>query len=316
MKRIAVPAALILALIFAFAPACAPHGEKPAPTEPVQTASGSEAPEATVLGGFERAVTYPSRGVEVPAVVLMPERRAGEAVPFAVILHGHGGSNEGLARIAEALCGAGVASIRMDFPGCGQSREDFTQNNLTNMKEDTLRAIDYMASEYGLSRENVSLIGFSMGGRISLELIAEGRVSPEKLMLIAPAASTRELINLFGGKTAWESMKREAGERGYAEFDAGIIQRLGPEFFAAIERVEDPTPAAAERFTGDALVVWSRDDTVVPAYVSENAAEKLGARTLVFEYGGHLNGLYSGPDDPALLKMEEEAVRLFTEDGI
>ena len=50
MKRIAVPAALILALIFAFAPACAPRGEKPAPTEPVQTASGSEAPEATVLG--------------------------------------------------------------------------------------------------------------------------------------------------------------------------------------------------------------------------------------------------------------------------
>lgn len=315
MKRV-FPFAILLAVVLMLPLACSLRDNGSAPTEtavsePAASEPAASEPAAARLKGFEMAVTYPSRGICVHAAVNMPAREAGESLPLAVILHGHGGSNEGLCYIARALQNAGVASIRMDFSGCGASEESFTENNLINMKLDALAAIAYMEGEYGTDPSRVAFIGFSMGGRVALELVADGSAAPYKLMLIAPAASTKELINLFGGETAWDRMKREAGENGAAEFDAGVIQQLGPEFFAAIERVEDPTEKAAERFSGDALVIWSRDDTIVPAYVSENVAQKLSARTLVFDFGGHLNGLYAGSADPALKRMIEEALLLF-----
>ena len=326
-RRIRIPAALLaLALLLALVPACEKNNSKPndtaAPASSEAASFGTPDPETTaepeLLEAFTASVTYPSRGVAVPATVMIPARRAGESLPFAVILHGHGGSNEGLGFIAEALCEEGFASIRMDFSGCGASTEDFSQNNLTNMKEDALRAIDFMESVYGCDPERVSLVGFSMGGRIALELTAEGSVAPEKLMLIAPAASTKELINLFGGSENWEAMKAEAEANGFARYYLGedYYQALGTEFFAAIERVEDPTEEAAARFSGDALVVWSWDDTVVPAYVSERTARALGASKLAFEYGGHLNGLYAGRNDPALLEMIRSARALFKADRV
>ena len=77
-----------------------------------------------------------SRGVQVPATFVMPVTHDEQPVPLVVMAHGHGGSrNETgvFGRVAESLARRGIASIRMDFPGCGDSTESFTRHNLTNM---------------------------------------------------------------------------------------------------------------------------------------------------------------------------------------
>ena len=79
-------------------------------------------------------VTILSRGAKVPAVLTVPAVKG--RVPLVVMAHGHGGSKDeagGFTAIAEALAKEGIASIRMDFPGCGASVEPFTQNTVTNM---------------------------------------------------------------------------------------------------------------------------------------------------------------------------------------
>src|SRR5882724_10514479 len=64
-------------------------------------------------------VTPVSRGVRVPAVLTAPKVTG--KYPLVVMAHGHGGSkdeNGGFTAIANALASRGIASIRMDFPGC------------------------------------------------------------------------------------------------------------------------------------------------------------------------------------------------------
>ena len=97
--------------------------------------------------------TYESRGVQVPATLVTPD--GVDAFPVVVLAHGHGGNREenvGFAAVADALAAQGIGSIRMDFPGCGESTESFQNNVLSNMKADVLAAVDYAKAAYmGLS---------------------------------------------------------------------------------------------------------------------------------------------------------------------
>ena len=116
--------------------------------------------------------TVDSRGVEVPATLVLPEGvDINGEYPLVVLAHGHGGSREenvGFKAIADALAAKGIASIRVDFPGCGDSTESFQENYMTNMKEDVLNAIQLPGTVTKLG-----LFGYSMGGRIVLELVNE-----------------------------------------------------------------------------------------------------------------------------------------------
>ena len=110
-------------------------------------AACSGAPVAVEPGSYLSGdVTFASRGVEIPATFVRPGTATGERYPVVVMAHGHGGNRDeagGFRRLAEALARRGIATIRPDFPGCGQSSEPFTRNNLTNMLADTRAALDY-----------------------------------------------------------------------------------------------------------------------------------------------------------------------------
>ena len=136
------------------------------------------------FGSSARAVTVVSRGVRVPAVLTLPS--AAGTYPLVVMAHGHGGSkdeNGGFAAIADALASRGIASIRMDFPGCGASAEPFTQNTITNMMVDVAAARAYAVGNAPIDARAVGIFGYSMGGRLAILSAASGYKS---LGLLAP----------------------------------------------------------------------------------------------------------------------------------
>lgn len=245
-------------------------------------------------------VTYASRGVQVPATVVLPD---GEGpFPLVVLVHGHGGSREeniGFGSIAGALKERGIASIRMDLPGCGDSAESFQMNTLDNMQQDVLSAVDYATSSYPIEAGKVGIFGYSMGGRIALALLGDGAHDFAAAALLAPAGSTDDLKNLFGGADGWDALKAEAEANGFAVFTTiyGQTQELSKAWFEQLEQEADPAASAAAQYEGPALVLYAADDEAVSPAVSAAVAEALGAATIDASGDGHSYGFYSDRAD-------------------
>lgn len=249
---------------------------------------------STVAFAEDTVITYASRDAQIPATVVIPEGL--ESYPLVVLCHGHGGSREenvGFAALAEALKNKGIASIRMDFPGCGESKESFQKNTLTNMKADVLAAIDYMKANYPVTQ--LGLFGYSMGGRIALELLAEG-LNVDALALLAPAAG--DIKNLFGGEEGYANLKAIADKDGFATFTTiyGQTQELSKEWFEDLAKYEDVKADAAAKYAGPTLVIYGSDDEAVNPAISAAVAETFSAKVVDATGEGHGYGFYSETD--------------------
>jgi len=96
-----------------------------APVTPVAVTTAKAAQSSTHL--------IASRNVQIPVTLTVPTDTS-SAMPLVVMLHGHGGTRDeagGFTQIAEELADAGIASVRMDFAGCGESSESFRNNRLS-----------------------------------------------------------------------------------------------------------------------------------------------------------------------------------------
>ena len=245
-------------------------------------------------------VVYQSNGADVYATVTIPKDR--NNVPYVLICHGHGGTrseNGGLDAIAQGLAEKGIASIRMDYPGCGDSKEQFRNNNLTNMIQYTEDAMKYMDNHYAVNKDSVGIFGYSMGGRISLEMLANKKYNFKAICLLAPAADTEDLKKLFGGIENWELLKKTAQESKdrYVDFTTiyGQKQELSTKWFADLEEKDFTTlmQEVKKSYNGPSMVIYAVDDIAVSPSVSKGVAETLGSEVILTPEDGHSYGFYS-----------------------
>ena len=246
--------------------------------------------------------TVESRGVQVPATIYLPEIKEGEKAPVVVFAHGHGGTRAetGFAAIMGKLTEKGIACIAVDYPGCGNSVESFQLNTLTNMKADTVAALNYMIANYPVDAEKTGIFGYSMGGRIALEITAEEAWQFDGMALLAPAASTADLKGFFGGAEVFDPLQDKAVAEGYAVFTTmfGQVQELSREWFEDMAKMPENSPAlAAEKFSGKAIVFYGEDDPSVNPAVSQGVADALGAEVTLVTGDQHSYGFYSDRAD-------------------
>jgi len=224
--------------------------------------------------------TFMSRGVAVPATIVTPAAGAGnKPFPLVVMAHGHGGSRQeggGYSLVAETMAEQGIASIRMDFPGCGDSGESFTQNNLGNMLLDLQAARVFAESEadINIDSDRVGLLGYSMGGRL-VALLSEIDPTYKAMVMWTPAvgnSSARE-INSLGGPDAYANLRERARETGEAEYTTrwGSSLKVGYRWFVDLE--ETRPLAALAKFSGPLLVIYGDQDDVVFPATSESAID-------------------------------------------
>ena len=229
--------------------------------------------------------------------------------------HGHGGSRDeagGFRRVAEALAKSGVASIRVDFPGCGDSTEPFTENNLTNMLRDLQAAREFAGSRPDIDNARVGILGYSMGGRLAV-LLAEENPDYTVMVTWAPNVAdgnSREVAEL-GGPEAYRSLKQEAQETGVAEYTTrwGTTLRLGPRWFTDLE--ESSPLRSLGKYRGPLLVLYGDQDDVVPPSTAEAAIASATSSSEVVRHvvagAEHGLGFYSNRPDIATDVVETTA---------
>ena len=248
----------------------------------------------------ETELQIPSRrGSRIPATLVLPE---GEGpFPLVALVHGFAGSRQeggGYPREAEALAQAGIASIRMDFAGCGDSRESFRHATLREMAEDVVCCMDYACAHAPIDRARLGLQGMSLGGRIVMELLNSAPLPVAAAALISPAADNSVLIPLFGSEAGFYAAYDQAKREGFYHYYDELIQvwlDIDADWFAQV--LEMDTLGCARPFPGPMQVVWAADDTVVPPAISRKAAEAYGAPMVEITGDGHSFGCYSDRAD-------------------
>ena len=98
-------------------------------------------------------------------------------------------------RIAEALAGQGIATLRFDFTGLGASDGEFANTNFSSNVDDLIAAADHLREHYAAP---AILIGHSLGG--AAVLAAAGRVAEAKAVVTIGAPSDPgHVSHLFSG---------------------------------------------------------------------------------------------------------------------
>lgn len=112
-------------------------------------------------------------GQTVRGTLHLPETATGP-VPAVLWLHGFRGNRTEAHRLfldgARRLAKLGIASLRFDFRGCGESDGDFVDLTITSMKEDTRAALAALRARPEVDASRVGLVGISLGCAIASQL--------------------------------------------------------------------------------------------------------------------------------------------------
>lgn len=144
-------------------------------------------------------------GQELAANLELPE---GKPLAYALFAHCFTCSKDALAafRISKALTQHGIAVLRFDFTGLGNSQGDFANTNFSSNVNDLLSAADFLRAEYSAP---TLLIGHSLGG--AAQLVAANSLPEVKAVVTIAAPSTlTQLEDLLTDKLAEIKEKGEA----------------------------------------------------------------------------------------------------------
>ncbi|MGI9571045.1 MAG: bifunctional alpha/beta hydrolase/OsmC family protein, partial [Desulfobulbia bacterium] len=124
----------------------------------------------------------------------------GKPVAYALFAHCFTCSKniKAIAHISRALTREGLAVLRFDFTGLGESEGDFADTNFSSNVDDLIVAADFLKSNYQAPE---ILIGHSFGGAAVLQ--AAGRIpSSTAVVTIAAPSDPQHVTHALGSATA------------------------------------------------------------------------------------------------------------------
>ncbi len=254
----------------------------------------------------------PARSSHIPATLTLPQSVG--SCPLVALVHGFGGTRQeggGYIRIAESLAAHGIASVRMDFPGCGDSTESFRLCTLSNMVGDVETCMAAALSAYPLDAERLGVLGMSLGGRVTMELINRRTIPLPAAVLIAPAADNETICQVIGGWERWNALYAAAKRDGFApipDYFGGPDLELSPAWFSDFLNMDTlegakPGPCAVR-------VIYAEDDAIVVPALSKRCALAYDAKLSEIGGDGHSYGCYSERTD-VLQRVIDCVVRHF-----
>ncbi len=203
----------------------------------------------TPLGPFPyttEEVAFTNGDAVLKGTLTLPEN-CGRNTPVLIMVTGSGLQNRDeemfshkpFAVIADAFAKAGIATLRYDDRGFGESTGDVVLCTTEDLKNDALAGVKLLRSRF----DNVGIIGHSEGGTVALMLAAEGRAD----FVISLAGMV-----ISGAETLLAQNRRAYRSAGLSESEVEAFARLLSDTFDAITS-RSPLPSAEDYELSDAL---------------------------------------------------------------
>lgn len=209
----------------------------------------------------KRYVELQSRGLTLRGYLELPEAASAEApAPLLVMFHGFTGTLSEkhfvLSRISRRVVDAGVATLRLDFGGSGESDGEFIDVTPLTEVQDGQAILAYGCELPEVDPARVGLFGFSLGGFVAVNVAAREQARLQRLVLMSPGAITHK------------KMERALAEHGRAcRGSLEVTQKFVDDGYAL-----DPF-AAARSFGKPVSIVQGTADVAVPPETAQQYLE-------------------------------------------
>jgi alpha/beta superfamily hydrolase len=232
---------------------------------------------------MQKAVEMVSQGLTLRGMLHMPDEREGN-VPLVILFHGFTGNKMEphfiFVKLSRMLEKKGIASVRFDFGGSGESDGEFINMTLSGEIRDAHNILDYVKELDGIDAGRIGLTGLSMGGAVASALAGERSDEIKCLCLWAPAGNIGELLM----SAISENDIRLLRKYGFLDYGGFLIGANFVDDVAKLNIFE-----TAKRFNKNVLILHGDDDNTVPLSTSESYLKYYGERAelRVIKGAGH-----------------------------
>lgn len=224
---------------------------------------------------IERDVTFQNEGMNLVCSLVLPEKKG--RCPIVITLNGFTGNrNDGIMpgteepfykRLSIFLAGQGIASLRIDFRGSGESDGAYSMTSFSTQISDTIAAINFIKKElkHVVDVNSVGVLGFSQGGLVG-SIVAARDKRVDSLVIWSPVVNPpicyEGLLTKEGIKQGLALQERGSITLGvYVDDQYAFDINLGKEFFLDLYRL-DPL-AEIKDYKNPLLVINGIHDVVV-----------------------------------------------------
>lgn len=226
----------------------------------------------TKNAGIEQFVEFPNAaGKALRGMLHLPAAALKRPTPGVVMFHGFTGDRRArhgmFVKCSRALERAGIASLRFDFYGSGESDGEFREMTLRGEIADGRAAVAFLGGQSIIDPKRLGLLGLSLGGAVAAALAPSAKA--KAVVLWSALAHTSRLRQLIK-----EMAKKIPGKPGGIEYDG---YEINPRLSDDLLKVEPIRHLA--RFQGPTLVIHPANDEIVPISHARDFLQAAGAET-------------------------------------
>ena len=211
---------------------------------------------------METPVVFECKGQQLVGMFHVPEGKG--RFPTALLLHGFTGTkveaHKLFVKLARALVDHGIATLRFDFRGSGDSAGEFQDLTIRSEVADALEAIKFLARHEQVNARRLGLVGLSLGAAVASYVVAREKTRVKSLALWAPVADGAGILDDLSTPDAVASL----AQTGITDFGGHLVGVQFIRQFADMKPLREIVKSKCP-----VLLIHGQQDQTVPAEHAE-----------------------------------------------
>ncbi len=253
---------------------------------------------------METPVTFLSQGRQLVGMWHQPDVEP-SPWPAVVFFHGFTGNKVEAHRLfvecARRLCERGIACLRFDFRGSGDSEGDFVDMTVLGEVADARAALAWVRAQTGVDAKRIGVVGMSMGGLVAAYALGDDP-GVRAAVLWNPVANPQDMAE----RRRTPDAPSQIEQLGYVDRNGWAV---GLPFLSQLRELV-PVERIV-RGNASVLIVYGDQDQSVPneeAFTYERALREAGRSA---EIHGVAGGSHTFDPIPCKREAIDETIRWF-----
>jgi len=153
--------------------------------------------KVSIADGIAGIINRPAGSARAPAVLLLHS--------FASQKNENG---DLFKRLAAALASRGIASLRFDYPGWGESRGDMADSTIGSWIDNAKACYGFLSRQSFVDPKRIGMLGFSVSGGVAIMTASQNPGWFKSLVTWSSVGSFKEMLGLLG-QDAMDKAARE-----------------------------------------------------------------------------------------------------------